>query len=57
MNDQQSSEKTFTVEVSCSGIILGRGTAPRKKDAEQLAAREAMTRLETQEPFSCPPAC
>jgi ribonuclease-3 len=48
-------EKTFTIEVSCSGIILGRGIAPRKKDAEQIAAREAMTLLETRDPFSpCP---
>jgi ribonuclease-3 len=45
-------EKTFTIEVSCSGIILGRGIAPRKKDAEQIAAREAMTMLETRDPFS-----
>ncbi|HWQ25889.1 MAG TPA: ribonuclease III [Chlorobaculum sp.] len=48
-------EKTFTIEVSCSGIVLGRGIAPRKKDAEQIAAREAMTLLETRDPFSpCP---
>ncbi|MBN1929327.1 MAG: ribonuclease III [Chlorobiaceae bacterium] len=42
-------EKSFTVEVSCNGIPLGKGTAPRKKDAEQLAAREAMKRLDAQE--------
>jgi ribonuclease-3 len=45
-------EKTFTIQVSCREIALGRGTAPRKKDAEQLAAREAMTQLETQDLFS-----
>jgi len=44
-------EKTFVIEVSCNGIPLGKGTAPRKKDAEQLAAREAMKRLENEEPF------
>ena len=44
-------EKTFVIEVSCNGIPLGKGTAPRKKDAEQLAAREAMKRLESENPF------
>ncbi|NTW83288.1 MAG: ribonuclease III [Chlorobiaceae bacterium] len=38
-------EKTFTIAVSCSGQLLGTGTAPRKKDAEQLAAKEAMKHL------------
>lgn len=38
-------EKIFTVEVVCAGYICGRGTAPRKKDAEQLAAREALDML------------
>ena len=47
-------EKSFTVEVSCKGVALGRGTAPRKKDAEQLAAKEAMTMLDTVDPFSPP---
>ena len=37
--------KSFTVGVSCSGELLGTGTAQRKKDAEQLAAREAMERI------------
>ncbi|HHE08075.1 MAG TPA: ribonuclease III [Chlorobaculum parvum] len=41
-------EKTFVIEVSCNGIPLGKGSAPRKKDAEQLAAREAMKRLENE---------
>jgi ribonuclease-3 len=44
-------EKNFTIEVSCKDVILGRGTAPRKKDAEQLAAREAMQQLESYDPF------
>lgn len=38
-------EKSFTVSVSCSGQILGTGTAQRKRDAEQLAAKEAMERI------------
>jgi ribonuclease-3 len=44
-------EKTFTIEVSCNGVVLGRGRAPRKKDAEQIAAREAMSLIETRDPF------
>jgi ribonuclease III len=44
-------EKSFTIEASCNGITLGHGTAPRKKDAEQLAAKEAMALLETEDPF------
>jgi ribonuclease-3 len=44
-------EKTFTVEVSCMNIALGKGAAQRKKDAEQLAAREAMVFLESNRPF------
>ena len=48
-------EKSFTIEVSCREIVLGRGTAPRKKDAEQLAAREAMSKLESCDPFSPAP--
>lgn len=47
-------EKTFTIEVSCKGVILGRGRAPRKKDAEQLAARTAMGLIEERGLF-CPP--
>ncbi len=38
-------EKSFTVGVSCSGELLGTGTAQRKRDAEQLAAKEAMERI------------
>jgi len=40
-------EKTFTIGVTCTGHFLGKGTALRKKDAEQLAAKEAMERIET----------
>ncbi|NTV66597.1 MAG: ribonuclease III [Chlorobaculum sp.] len=47
-------EKSFTVEVSCSAFTLGRGVAPRKKDAEQLAAKEAMSLLGSKDPFSSP---
>ncbi len=36
-------EKTFTVGVTCSEQLLGTGTAQRKKDAEQLAAKEALS--------------
>jgi ribonuclease-3 len=45
VEDGAEHEKIFTVEVSCAGYICGRGTAPRKKDAEQLAAREALDKL------------
>jgi ribonuclease-3 len=31
--------------VTCTDILLGQGTAQRKKDAEQLAAKEAMERI------------
>ncbi len=40
-------EKRFTVEVSCDGKICGNGTAGRKKDAEQIAAKEALGLFET----------
>lgn len=39
-------EKIFTVEVTCGEQSLGRGEARRKKDAEQLAARQAMEGIE-----------
>ena len=39
-------EKKFTIEVSCDGRTLGSGTAGRKKDAEQIAAKEALVLLE-----------
>lgn len=43
--DGAEHEKTFTVVVHCSEKLLGQGTAARKKDAEQLAAKEAMERF------------
>jgi ribonuclease-3 len=42
-------EKTFTIGVTCCDQLLGRGTARRKKDAEQLAAREALKQLDAAE--------
>ncbi|MCX6178466.1 MAG: ribonuclease III [Chlorobiales bacterium] len=42
-------EKSFTIGVTCTDQLLGQGTAQRKKDAEQLAAKEAMERLATEE--------
>lgn len=41
-------EKLFTVKVICSDQIVGRGTDRRKKDAEQLAAKEAMEKIDEQ---------
>ncbi|MCC6502237.1 MAG: ribonuclease III [Deltaproteobacteria bacterium] len=38
-------KKTFDVEVSVNGKALGKGTASKKKDAEQLAAGEALKNL------------
>lgn len=43
-------DKEFTVEVSCNNI-KGCGTARRKKDAEQLAAKEAMERIIALQPL------
>jgi ribonuclease-3 len=37
--------KTFVIEVAVNGQILGRGTGRSKKDAEQLAAREALATI------------
>ncbi|NTU96617.1 MAG: ribonuclease III [Chlorobiaceae bacterium] len=42
-------EKTFTVAVYCTDRLLGTGTAARKKDAEQLAAKEAMNRFSAED--------
>jgi len=42
-------EKTFTIAVTCTDHFLGKGTAQRKKDAEQLAAKEAMERLTSED--------
>ncbi len=38
-------EKSFTVGVTCTGQLLGTGTAQRKKDPEQLAAKEAIEKI------------
>jgi len=47
-------EKQFTVGVSCSDKCLGTGTARRKKDAEQLAAREALSIIDAAEKEETP---
>ena len=39
---------TFTVEALVEGEVLGRGTAPAKKEAEQRAAREAVQALKNE---------
>ncbi|MEE9615236.1 MAG: ribonuclease III [Thermodesulfobacteriota bacterium] len=41
--------KLFAVEVSVGGRTLGSGTGPRKKDAEQAAAAEALETLKEEE--------
>lgn len=38
-------KKTFDIEVTVAGKTLGKGTASKKKDAEQLAAEEALRNL------------
>jgi len=38
-------EKNFTIGVTCGETLFGTGTARKKKDAEQLAAKEAMERI------------
>jgi ribonuclease-3 len=35
-------DKSFTFQVSFNGIILGTGTGPSKKKAEQAAAKQAL---------------
>ena len=37
-------DKTFVAEVRMDDIILGRGTGKNKKDAQQLAARDALSK-------------
>lgn len=37
--------RRFTVEVKVAGQVLGRGDGPSKREAQQLAAREAVDRL------------
>ena len=38
--------KTFHADVVIDGVVMGRGTAPKKKGAQGLAAREALGKLE-----------
>ena len=38
-------DKVFTVQVEADGEVLGSGTGKTKKDAEQAAAREALSVL------------
>ena len=40
--------KSFAVELSVAGRLLGRGTGPSKKAAEQVAAMEALQRIESE---------
>ena len=47
--------KTFVVELSVAGSILGRGEGRSKKDAEQLSARIALDAL-TPSPRGAPPS-
>ncbi|MBI5588725.1 MAG: ribonuclease III [Deltaproteobacteria bacterium] len=42
-------KKTFDLEVVIKGEVFGRGSAAKKKDAEQLAAEEALKKLEARE--------
>lgn len=42
-------ERVFTVEVVVCGRVLGRGTAGRKKDAEQAAAAAALEKISAEE--------
>ncbi len=39
-------DKTFTVEVKIDNIVYGIGTAHSKKEAEQIAARDALTKAQ-----------
>lgn len=38
--------KTFTVEVKIDNIVYGRGSAHSKKEAEQIAAKDALTKAQ-----------
>jgi ribonuclease III len=38
-------DKTFDVELAIRGEVMGKGTGRSKKEAEQMAAREALQRL------------
>jgi ribonuclease-3 len=48
-DDGPPHRRVFEVEVTVKGRVLGSGTALRKKDAEQLAARQALERLKEEE--------
>ena len=39
-------DKTFTVDVKIDNIVYGRGTAHSKKEAEQIAAHDALTKAQ-----------
>lgn len=45
LEEGPSHDKRFTVEVLLEGVAYGRGAATSKKQAEQLAAREALRTL------------
>jgi ribonuclease-3 len=47
--------KTFTVECRQSGEVLGQGSGSSKKGAEQDAARNALTQLDSLDPSEGPP--
>ena len=38
-------DKTFTIEAKVDGIIFGKGVGSSKKDAEQIAAKDALEKL------------
>jgi ribonuclease-3 len=42
--DGPAHNKTFTVEVKIDEIIYGKGIAHSKKEAEQLAAKDALSK-------------
>jgi ribonuclease-3 len=48
-SDGPDHERSFTVEVSLEGKVLGRGTGRRKKQAENAAAALALRALEEQD--------
>ena len=44
-----SHKKTFSFDVKIDGIIYGSGTAHSKKEAEQLAAKDALKKAQNNE--------
>ena len=46
--DGKPHQRVFTSLVSVGGVVVGQGTGPSKKAAQQNAALEALTRLRTQ---------